>query len=399
MELPLPEPTTPDIFSFGFDKNLNRPFDSERNPFIYNSIEDQIIPTLISGGAITMGSGGQVVMKNISVGSSAIQYAIGDAGSINFGDGSDGEVVISADTTLTADRYYENLTINPGIVLTPAGYRIFCRNQLNNYGTIRRNGGAGGNGSAGSGTSGGSGGSAGTAVGAGYFLAGVAGAGGGGGGNAGGNGVGGNNGSDSPNGLGNDGVAGGAGGVGGGGGTAGAGGVGAVFTAATVALRANWHLQTLLDINAAGATVKYSGSSSSGGGGGGSGGAGAGGGGGGGGGGSGSEGGMIAIYAREFINHASGIIQSNGGAGGNGGNGAAGGGDGGGGGGGTGAGGNGGVIILVYNKYTNLGTVQANGGAAGATVGTGGTGTPAGANGSLGTAGVATTVREFQISL
>src|SRR3990167_1494841 len=30
----------------------------------------------------------------------------------NFGDGSDGDVIISADTTITRDMYYNNLTIN-----------------------------------------------------------------------------------------------------------------------------------------------------------------------------------------------------------------------------------------------------------------------------------------------
>ncbi len=47
-----------------------------------------------------------------------------------FGDGSDGTVVISSNTTLTSDMYYENLTISNNAVLKPGGYRIFVRTLL-----------------------------------------------------------------------------------------------------------------------------------------------------------------------------------------------------------------------------------------------------------------------------
>jgi len=57
-----------------------------------------------------------------------------------FGDGSDGDVVISSDTTLTRDMYYENLTVNSGIVLTTDGFKVFVRNVLKKRGTIRNNG-------------------------------------------------------------------------------------------------------------------------------------------------------------------------------------------------------------------------------------------------------------------
>ncbi len=42
-----------------------------------------------------------------------------------FGDGSDGDVTISTNTTLTRDMYYNNLTVNTAVTLNPAGYRIF----------------------------------------------------------------------------------------------------------------------------------------------------------------------------------------------------------------------------------------------------------------------------------
>ena len=60
-----------------------------------------------------------------------------------FGDGSDGNVVISTDTSLTRDMFYNNLTINAGISLHTAGFRVFVREKLINNGTIHNNGGNG----------------------------------------------------------------------------------------------------------------------------------------------------------------------------------------------------------------------------------------------------------------
>jgi hypothetical protein len=76
-----------------------------------------------------------------------------------FGDGSDGDVVISSNTTLTADMYYDDLTINDGIELSPNGYKIFVRGTLTFLGTGKIQA-VGGNGVDGAGTT--SGGTAGT---------------------------------------------------------------------------------------------------------------------------------------------------------------------------------------------------------------------------------------------
>src|SRR3990167_9102778 len=84
-----------------------------------------------------------------------------------FGDGSDGDVVISADTDLTTDKFYDNLTIKVGFTLSTKGYRVFVRNTLLNNGTIAADGGNGGVGGVGvsntpvqsAGSGGGSGGS------------------------------------------------------------------------------------------------------------------------------------------------------------------------------------------------------------------------------------------------
>lgn len=57
-----------------------------------------------------------------------------------FGDGSDGNVTISATTTLSRDMYYNNLTVNAGVTLNTNGYRIFVKGTLTNNGTIQNNG-------------------------------------------------------------------------------------------------------------------------------------------------------------------------------------------------------------------------------------------------------------------
>ncbi|MFC3883747.1 hypothetical protein ACFOU2_09640 [Bacillus songklensis] len=64
-----------------------------------------------------------------------------------FGNGMDGNVTISANTNLTRDMYYENLTINSGIKLSTNGYKIFVRGTLTNNGIIEANGPNGTNGS------------------------------------------------------------------------------------------------------------------------------------------------------------------------------------------------------------------------------------------------------------
>jgi collagen triple helix repeat protein len=47
-----------------------------------------------------------------------------------FGDGSDGDITINADTVLTRDMYYRNLTIAAGRTLNPGGFRIFVAGTL-----------------------------------------------------------------------------------------------------------------------------------------------------------------------------------------------------------------------------------------------------------------------------
>ena len=57
-----------------------------------------------------------------------------------FGNGSDGNVTISATATLTRDMYYSNLIVNTGIVLNTGGFRIFVKGLFTLNGMIRDNG-------------------------------------------------------------------------------------------------------------------------------------------------------------------------------------------------------------------------------------------------------------------
>lgn len=53
-----------------------------------------------------------------------------------YGQGTDGDATIAANTTLSRDWYYNNLTINNGVTLTTSGYRIFVKGTLTLNGTI-----------------------------------------------------------------------------------------------------------------------------------------------------------------------------------------------------------------------------------------------------------------------
>ena len=298
-----------------------------------------------------------------------------------YGDSSDGDVIISTNTTLTEDMYYLNLTINAGVTVDPGGYIIYVSGTLTNNGTIARDGndatdavedvaGVGG-----------------AALASGSIAGGLAGADGAGGkynngsssssGNAGGAGT-----SLNPSITNVNGSAGGAGKMSEGGGAGGAGGAAGTTTLETTILEynrtasGNLTLNDTTDYNIIESPIKGSSSSatlsaSAGSGGGGSGGTDNQGGTAwvltGGGGGAGGNGGIVLIVAKEIINN--GTISVDGGAGSDAGAttgyydptnySAWGGGSGG------GAGGNGGLIILVSETYSVAGTLSYAAGAFG----------------------------------
>lgn len=291
-----------------------------------------------------------------------------------FGDGSDGNVVISSGaTTLTRDMYYNNLTINGtgGIIVN--GYRIFVKEILDLSAaptiSIRRLASAGGNAT---GATAGSGGGAGAT---GSLLSGSLGA-NGGSGNTGAGTVGVSAISASTNN---------GGGGAGGGSDGGQGGAPALAAGANAGATTTTNTQNSFlkpEINFFRGTNAITGGSGGAGGGGGTGdGVNAGGGGGGGG----AGGSVLTIYARTINKSsitANRAISSYGRDGGNGGNGV--GGNAGGGGG--GAGGGGGWIYICYAELigstTTLGVIDASGGNGG--IGGNGVGTGRGGRGGHG---------------
>ena len=299
-----------------------------------------------------------------------------------FGDGSDGDVIISADTSLTRDMYYDDLTVNTTKTLTTNGFKVFVKGTLNTIGTgkIASNGNAGGNGATATSDPGGAGGAAGTiAYSTGTLPIPLVGKGGGAGGAATGgvnNGVVGVAGTNQAKALGNtDAVAGGRGADSNG--TGGAGGAAGTKTGSILSTpRSLIAAYNLFDLSSG--TITQFGVAPSGGGGGGGGYTATNSGGGAGGGGSGSSGGVVWIAARFVANITAQAIGGDGGAGGSADYVGV---DGGGGGG--GAGGNGGAIIFLYSKLT-ASSLSVAGGAGGA----GGTGNVAGTAGTAGNVGV-----------
>jgi hypothetical protein len=298
-----------------------------------------------------------------------------------FGDGSDGDVTISADADLSdygAWPHFDNLTIDAGKTLTcdtNAMPVIFVRDTLTLNGTIANNGGAGDNGNNNSGASGANGGEGG-AHGTVYIIVapnGVDGAMSGAATTNGSDGV--PFGGDVIRALDDTPLTGAAGGdgSGAGAGTGGAGGVGAVGEVCMPIK--NYARASLLNLLGSFVTIPNSVTGGAGGGGGGA------NKGGGGGGGAGGFAGIVSIIARHIVWGAAGAIEAIGGDGGNGGNS-----DGDGGGGGGGAGGNGGIVILCYESETGTRDVDVSGGDGG----TGGTSVSAsaGANGPNGYDGV-----------
>src|SRR3990167_2774514 len=132
MEIPIGQPQTPDIFSYGFDANLNRTvlgIDTSRNPLVYNAITDASQAQTIQFGSLIAGSKdntfGTTPDSGLWLGAEKFTNApfqvdmrgnlIATSATINgspmtfqdiFGDGSDGAVTIAVNTTITRDMYY-----------------------------------------------------------------------------------------------------------------------------------------------------------------------------------------------------------------------------------------------------------------------------------------------------
>jgi len=92
----------------------------------------------LSGGDDLLGWTDEKLLKGAGAGVAPDEIDIPSGGLGIFGDGNDGDVTISANTPLTRDMFYDDLTVNAGITLDTAGYRIFVKGTLTNNGTIER---------------------------------------------------------------------------------------------------------------------------------------------------------------------------------------------------------------------------------------------------------------------
>lgn len=308
--------------------------------------------TLTAGPGVTITNGAGAITVSQSPGSPGLPAGL-------TGDGSDGDIVYSSNTTLTRDIYANSIVVNGGVTLNPGGFSVYCKNTLQvlSTGFISRNGNNGNNSTTQTGATAGAA-IAGTTVGA------------GGAGGAGATGVTGVGAAAATPGA----ITGyaGAGGAGGSGGSGGSGAGGAGASGGVLTARVWRNLSSQWKLEAAGTF----GGTGTGGRGGGSG-AGDGTNLGRGGGGGGSAGGGINIYCETLDNQGS--ITATGGNGGNGANGAVGNVGGGGGAG----GGGGGRVSIFTNTVLSAGTLSTTGGSAGS----GGTGFGTGAAGTGGAVG------------
>jgi hypothetical protein len=122
--------------SGGIPEWIANPSASDASETVKGVVEEATQTEVIAG--TTTGSTGARLFVNPSKISSLV--------SAYYGDGSDGDVVISSNTTLTRDMYYDDLTINSTFTLSTGGYRVFVKGTLTNNGTIANNGVVGANG-------------------------------------------------------------------------------------------------------------------------------------------------------------------------------------------------------------------------------------------------------------
>jgi hypothetical protein len=92
----------------------------------------------IVGDVVTPQSAAEQLVTDDNTFLSAL--ALADGESELFGDGNDGDMVITVNTTLTRDIYPRQLTVNAGITLNAAGFRIVAKRGVTNNGVIHNNG-------------------------------------------------------------------------------------------------------------------------------------------------------------------------------------------------------------------------------------------------------------------
>jgi hypothetical protein len=108
-----------------------------------------------STDTLTLAAGSNITITTNAGTDTITLAASGDgAGAAAYGDGSDGNVTLGVNTTLTRDMYYDTLALN-GFTLNTASYRVFAKTAISGSGSIKATvgtvGGTGGNGGPGPG--------------------------------------------------------------------------------------------------------------------------------------------------------------------------------------------------------------------------------------------------------
>lgn len=125
---------------------------------VHGAGEDYIAITTQSDGSLSDAEIPDAIARDDEITSALLNHIAeasahhAQAGLAIYGDGSDGDVTINAPYTggpitlnaLTRDAFFNNLTIEAGVPLNTAGYRIFVKETLTNHGFIHRNGNNGG---------------------------------------------------------------------------------------------------------------------------------------------------------------------------------------------------------------------------------------------------------------
>lgn len=132
-DIPIQNPKTEDIYSFGFDKNLNRSLANNSTGVVYDTVQDAI-----NTGSVL--SGGNVTLKTLSIGGLVRQVAPGDdiqaaIDAVNREGG--GTVQLLADTySLTASINMKSNVllsgVGSGITILDFGSRIFGITAIGN---------------------------------------------------------------------------------------------------------------------------------------------------------------------------------------------------------------------------------------------------------------------------
>jgi len=121
--------------------NLETQFDEINDKFDANTIlaanadDTPLALTVAEQRIVGRKTGGNIAALTVA----EIKTMLASGGYSPFGDGSDGNVTINADTSLTRDMYYDTLTVDTTKHLYCKCFRIFAKTKIDNNGFIEDN--------------------------------------------------------------------------------------------------------------------------------------------------------------------------------------------------------------------------------------------------------------------